>query len=263
MADKAILIAAGMGRRLGPYTEDRPKCLVEVAGRKMVHRALDALRSIGVKQFIIIHGYLGERLMAALANEPDVTFIANPDYTRNNILLSLMCAEAAMEGGFFCSYSDIVYRPEVALALSKSRHDVSLVVDPFFAESYKGRSEHPIAEAELCSCRPSGDGLLVGRVGKQAVPMAEAFGEFIGLFRVSADGARWLRSLYRRRLAELGLEKPYGRAPRFEVAYLTDLFNDLIDEGHPVHAVQIAHPRSWREIDTVQDLERAAHVIDW
>ena len=70
-------------------------------------------------------------------------------------------------------------------------------------------------------------------------------------------------ALHARRLGELGPEGPYGRAPRLQVAYLTDLFNDLIDQGGDVRAVEIAHPRSWREIDTVQDFQRAAEAVTW
>jgi choline kinase len=117
---KAILIAAGMGRRLSPYTDDRPKCLVEIAGRTMLHRQLDNLRAVGVTEFHIVRGYRGHQLSEALAGEPNVHFIENPDYQRNNILLSLMYAADRMDGGFFCSYSDIVYRPEVAAALAQS-----------------------------------------------------------------------------------------------------------------------------------------------
>ncbi len=260
---KAILIAAGMGQRLGPYTQDRPKCLVEIAGRSMVKRALDALRGVGVQKFIVVHGYLGDRLIEALQGEPGVSFVENADFRRNNILLSLMYAEAAMDGGFFCSYSDIVFRPEVVKALAESPHDLSLVVDPYWAQAYDGRSDHPIPEAELCATGHAGDPDRVERVGKKAVAPADACGEFIGLWRASERGARWLRELYHRRRSEIALDKPYGRASRFEVAYLTDLFNDLIAEGYPVHAVRIARPSSWREIDTVQDLERAAQVISW
>lgn len=267
MQTKAILIAAGMGKRLGSYTENRPKCLVEVAGRSMMHRALDALRSVGICEFVVVRGYLGDRLVQALADEPGVSFIENADYPRNNILLSLMHAESAMDGGFFCSYSDIVFRHEVVQALAESPHDLSLIVDPFWQTAYDGRSEHPISEAELCglqsSCALTGGDARILRVGKRALPAEEACGEFIGLWRASAEGAKWLRELYKKRRAELSDDQPYGRAPRFQVAYLTDLFNDLIAEGYPVHAVPIRQPMSWREIDTVQDLERAAAVINW
>lgn len=257
---KAILIAAGMGRRLSPYTDDRPKCLVEVAGRTLLHRQLDNYRRVGVREFVVIRGYLADRMAAALAHEPDVRLVDNADFQRNNILMSLMCAAHELPGGFFCSYGDIVYRPEVVEALAKSPHDLTLVVDPFWAEAYEGRDAHPIAEAELCAVGP---GERVTRVGKKAVPAADARGEFIGLWRASARGAEALADLYQKRLRELGPDAPYGRAPRLQVAYLTDLFNDLIEQGFPVHAVEISAPRSWREIDTVQDFERAAAVVTW
>lgn len=262
---KAILIAAGMGRRLSPYTDDRPKCLVEVAGRPMILRQIDNLRAVGVTEFVVIRGYLADRLTSALAHEPGVRFVDNFNYPNNNILLSLMCAQDELETGFFCSYGDIVYRPEVSEALSRSSHDISLVVDPYFAEVYEGRTEHPIAEAELADVDPQTQ--RVRRVGKKVVPLEQAAGEFIGLWKASAHAGKTLRGLFQQRLAELGPSSPYGRAQRLEVAYLTDLFNDLLTEEPrlqlPIHSVAIAQPKSWREIDTVQDLERARVVVSW
>ncbi len=258
---QAILIAAGMGSRLSPYTDDRPKCMVEVAGRPMVRRALDALRGAGCDRFTIIRGYRGDVLMQALKDEPGVRFVENADFRRNNILLSLMHAEGSMADGFLCSYADILFRPEVAQALADHPRDLSLVVDPFWAEAYEGRSDHPVPEAELCAV--SGPDDRVTRVGKRAVPPEQALGEFTGLWKASPAAASELRALYHRRLAELGLDAPYGRAPRLQVAYLTDLLNDLIDQGFPLHALRIKTPRSYREIDTVQDLQRCADVVDW
>jgi NDP-sugar pyrophosphorylase family protein len=55
--------------------------------------------------------------------------------------------------------------------------------------------------------------------------------------------------------------QPYGRAPKFEVAYLTDLLNDLIDSGEVMRPAFI--DGGWREIDTVEDLERAKGVVSW
>ena len=260
---KAILIAAGMGRRLSPYTDDRPKCLVEIAGKPMILHQIANLRRVGVSDFVIIRGYLRDKLTDVLSREPSVRFIDNFDYPNNNILLSLMCAKDELSSGFFCSYGDIVYRPEVSEKLAQSRADVGLVVDPYFAKVYEGRTEHPIGEAELAEVI---DG-KVRRVGKKVVPTAEAAGEFIGLWRASAQAGVALRTLFEKRLAELGLSSPYGRAQRLQVAYLTDLFNDLITEeariGISVDGVMIDDPQSWREIDTVQDLERARAVVSW
>lgn len=257
---KAIIVAAGMGRRLSPYTDDRPKCLVEINGRPLLQRQIEAYRMAGVTDFVIVRGYRGADLGRALCAEPGVRFVENPDYQRNNILRSLMYAAAELPGGFLFSYSDIVFRPEVVTALCQARQDLSLVVDPFWADAYEGRTDHPVSEAELAEMGPEGRVLAVG---KRVVPQERAHGEFIGLLRASERGAAWLLDTYGRRLKERGLDAPYGRAPRLEVAYLTDLLNDLIDEGRSLHGVDIAHPASWREIDTVQDLHRACAVVDW
>lgn len=258
---KAIIVAAGMGRRLSPYTDDRPKCLVEIAGRPMLARQLEAYRQAGVTEFVIVRGYLGDRLAAALAAEPDVTFVDNPHFQRNNILCSLMCAAEHMSGpgGFLFSYSDIVFRPSLVRAVQETPGDLALLVDPHYATVYEGRTDHPIDEGELAEVK----GGRVLRVGKRVVPPAEAQGEFIGLLRASEAGAAHMLRTFAQRKAELGMDAPYGRAPRLEVAYLTDLLNDLIAQGADLRAALSKAPDSWREIDTVQDLERARRVIDW
>ncbi len=165
-------------------------------------------------------------------------------------------AEDAMAGGFLMSYSDIVFRPVAVKAALDAPGDFALVIDRKWRDVYDGRSEHPIAEAEVARV----EGGRVLRVGKKTVPEAEADGEFIGLARFSAAGVDKMRERYHaRRATHLG--KPYGTAARFEVAYVTDLLNDLIDSGEHMSPAFI--DGDWREIDTTQDLERAKSVVAW
>lgn len=259
---KAILIAAGMGQRLRPYTDDRPKCLVEVAGKPMIQHQIDNLRRVGVTDFVVIRGYMAERLTQELGQQPGVRFVDNPQYRQNNILLSLMCAEDELSTGFYCSYGDIVYQSAVSEQLAKSRDDLALVVDPYFATVYEGRTDHPIDEAELAHVVNG----QVLQVGKRAVALPQASGEFIGLWKASARAGQTLLALFRQRLLELGPNAPYGRAPRLQTAYLTDLFNDVIAKQDtldlPVRGVLIDRPNAWREIDTVQDLHRAKMLAE-
>jgi choline kinase len=247
---KAIIVAAGMGRRLSPYTDDRPKCLVEVNGRSILTRQLDAYRAVGVQDFAIVRGYLKERIQVPGARNFD-----NDAYRENNILTSLFYAEEAMSGGFLFSYSDIVFREEALRAALATDGDYALVIDRLWHEAYVGRDQHPVEEGEVARVV---DG-RVTLVGKKTVPPAEAAGEFIGLARFSARAARVMRERFHQRRRERA-GKPYGRAPRFEVAYLTDLLNDLIDSGEVMRPAFI--DGGWREIDTVEDLERAAAVVD-
>ncbi len=251
---KAIIVAAGMGRRLAPYTDDRPKCLVEVNGRSILERQVEAYRAAGVTDIVVVRGYLAERIAF-----PDLRYVENRRFRENNILASLLCAEREMEGGFLFSYSDIVFRREVVRDLVASRADYSLVIDRRWDEAYEGRDLHPVSEAELARVEGSPGG-IVRAVGKRRVPRADAHGEFIGLAKFSARAAETMRKEYR------SLERalsggPFGDAPRFEAAYLTDLLNHLIAAGEEMRSVDIEG--GWREIDTTQDLERARAIVDW
>lgn len=119
---------------------------------------------------------------------------------------------------------------------------------------------HPLDEGEVCAVDADGH---VKLVGKRALPAVGAYGEFIGLAKFSAEGARLMREAWRSIVESYrGREDaPFQRAPRFRQAYLTDLLQHLIDAGVKMTPVDI-HGR-WREIDTVQDLERAEKDVDW
>jgi choline kinase len=248
---KTIIVAAGMGRRLSPYTDDRPKTLVEINGRSILERQIDAYRAAGVDEINIVRGYMKEKITVAGAR-----YFDNDQYRENNILVSLFHAESAMPGGFLFSYSDIVFRPEVVRSVLETEGDYALVIDRRWHEAYVGRQQHPVEEGEVAR-------VVDGRVtllGKKTVPPDQAAGEFIGLARFSARAAEAMRARYHARKNEYS-GKPYERAPRFEVAYLTDLLNDLIESGEIMRPAFI--DGGWREIDTVEDLERAKAVVRW
>ena len=67
---KAVIVAAGRGRRLGPETDEIPKCMVRVGGRPILHRQVEALGAAGADDFVIVRGYLGDRIAAPGATRP-------------------------------------------------------------------------------------------------------------------------------------------------------------------------------------------------
>ena len=164
---KAIIVAAGRGRRLGQETEEIPKCMVEVAGRAILHRQLDALAAAGVDDVVIVRGYRGDKI-APPAGGPPLRFVENPDWAENNILTSLLYAEREMKDGFLFSYSDIVFAPEHARRLAEAPGPVALVIDRRWRDAYEGRTLHPVSEAELA--RVEGAGAAAARhARRQAV----------------------------------------------------------------------------------------------
>lgn len=260
MITRAILIAAGRGKRLGPHTEDIPKCMVEVAGRPILGWVWRALEAVGVSELVVIRGYKGDVLESFVRSlVPRAIFVDNDEWQTNNVLLSLAKARAHLDQPAYVTYSDIVFTPAVAEATARSTAEIGLVIDRDFRSVYEGRTEHPLDEGEVSDLRPDG---AVSRVGKRALPPADAIGEFIGLSRLGAAGMAAVASA----LDELAgryrgrEDEPFQRAARYRNAYLTDLWQHLIDAGTRVDPILIAG--EWREIDTEQDLERARVLLE-
>ena len=256
---KAIIVAAGRGRRLGAETDEIPKCMVSVGGRAILHWQIDALAAAGVDDIVIVRGYLGDRIVAPAGAAPKVRFVDNPEWASNNILTSLFYAEAEMGDGFLFSYSDIVFTRDHACRVAAATAPVALIVDRRWHDAYEGRTLHPVSEAELARVTDSGETAVVTRVGKRLVSADEAAGEFTGLARFAPAGAAALRAVWAEAL-DRGLDAPFGAAATLRQAYLSDGLNAVAERGVALGAVLV--DGGWREIDTEQDLARAELVVD-
>jgi choline kinase len=257
---RAILIAAGRGKRLGAHTDEIPKCMVEVGGRPMLGWIWRALAASGVDELVVIRGYRGDVLETFVRGlVPNVTFVDNVDWQTNNVLLSLACARAYLDRACYLTYSDIIFTPAVVAAAAAAPGDFGLVIDREFRTIYEGRTQHPLDEGEVADLRADG---AVARVGKRALPPADAVGEFIGLTKLSAAGAAASGAMLDVLAARYAgrQEQPFQRAAAYRNAYLTDLWQELIDGGTRLDPVLIAG--QWREIDTGQDLDRARELVE-
>jgi choline kinase len=257
---RAILIAAGRGKRLGPHTEEIPKCMVEVGKRPILGWVWDAFARAGITELVVIRGYRGDILETFVRGlVDDVVFVDNTEWQTNNVLLSLAYARPFLDQPCLISYSDIIFTPAVARAAVDSPAEIGLVIDRRFRDIYEGRTEHPLEEGEVSDLMPDGS---VARVGKKALPPDGAVGEYIGLARLGARGvvtvARTLDQLARR--FEGRHQEPFQRAATYRNAYQTDLWQELIDTGIRVDPIFI--DGQWREIDTGQDLDRARQLVE-
>jgi len=246
---KAIIVAAGPGSRLNPLTNEMPKCLLEVGGKTILERALEALRENGIEKIVVVRGYCSH-----LIDYPNVTYYENPNYRENNILRSLFYAEGEMNDDLIFSYSDIVYSIEIVAKLIACESEIALTVDVNWLQHYNGRDLHPISEAELVKVE---NGKVV-KIGKGVVSPSEAHGEFIGLAKFSKSGAEVMKAAYHR-VAEERPAAPFQHAASLEKAYMTDMIQELVDKGSLVQSIDIEG--GWMEIDTPQDLERARKLF--
>ena len=259
---RAVLIAAGRGRRLGLHTEEICKGMVPVGARPIVGWQWHALAQAGVTELVTIVGYRADVLTnfirTTCTSASHLAFVNNADWQDNNVLLSLATARDYLDRPLLLSYSDIIFTPAVARAAVAAPTEIGLVIDRDFRRIYEGRTEHPLDEGEVADLHQDG---RVRRVGKRALPPAEAVGEFIGLVKLSTRGALALRDRIDQLLHDYAaqMDAPYQRAAAFRNAYLTDVLQDLIDQGLAIRPIFIEG--QWREIDTPQDLERAQTLV--
>lgn len=217
-------------------------------GRPMLDFILDALAHAGFqrKNIVFISGYAEE---VVRRRYPDLTFVQNADWANNNILLSLLTAERYMQDGFVSTYADIVYEPGIVDRLVRAPEDIVLGCDTKWRRRYVDRSQHPETDAEKLIA----DGRRVTAISRH-IPSDAATGEFIGVMKLTAEGARVLREGFARaRAAYAG--GPYREGRTFERAYLIDLLAELLEAGTPMYREDT--PGGYMEIDTVQDLSLA------
>ena len=246
---KAIIIAAGMGSRLNPLTNDKPKCLLELAGKSLLQHQIDTLKFCGITDISVIKGYKKEKI-----NYSGLKYYINNDYQNNNILNSLFYAEKEMDDEFIALYSDILFNKSVVEKLLKVQNDISVVVDTDWRDYYQGRTKHPIEEAENVVIQ---DGRII-KIGKH-LTVKESDGEFTGIAKFSKRGGEIFRREFQR-VKNKFWGKPFQKAQTFEKAYLTDMFQELIDRDIDVYPVKIR--KNWWEIDTEEDLEKVRRMLN-
>jgi choline kinase len=128
-----VLLAAGLGSRLGPLTTQLPKALVEVGGTPLVLHALRFVARLAPARVLVVGGFGFPQLAAVLARAPlPHTLIENPRYRDGN-LLSLLAARPALEAepddGFLVLNVDHIYRPAIAEVVRPPVDEVTAFVD--------------------------------------------------------------------------------------------------------------------------------------
>lgn len=132
---QAIILAAGMGRRLGELTGNNTKCMLKVNGIPLINRMLDSLTSLDISRIVIVTGYKGENVksyLGAAYNGVPIEYIDNPIYDRTNNIYSLylakdrLCAEDSL-----LLESDIIFEASVLNRLMADPNPNLALVDKY------------------------------------------------------------------------------------------------------------------------------------
>ncbi|MFC1688920.1 NTP transferase domain-containing protein [Pseudomonadota bacterium] len=236
----AIILAAGRGSRLAEHNpEGRPKCLMEFGGRSLLHRHLDVLNQLGVRQLDLVVGYEADQIIdhvGTLFSRPDVAFQYNPRYELGSVL-SLLAARDTLESGepVVVMDADVLYHPGILQTLLDSDSENCYLMDQEFVPG-----DEPVKIAVR-------DGVMVEFRKQLADGLRyDTIGESIGFFRFGPDCAALIA-------AECaGFESDgLGDAPHEEA-----LRNVLLRQPGDF-AYEDVSGMPWIEIDFPEDVVRA------
>jgi len=238
----AIVLAAGLGSRLGALTAHVPKALVSLAGRSLLARQVDVMHAVGIRDVTIVTGHRRERIDAL-----GYPTRHNPRYPSTNMVASLFCATDRLRSGddVLVTYGDIVYEPRVLRAALSCCAPLATVVDRSWHVLWSARGGDPLETAETLRIDSEG---FVRELGKKPRRHDEIEGQYVGISRFSAAFARELVDIYGR----IDPADHFDGRPRDEMC-LTSLLQHLIDEGRRLTPIWI--DGGWLEVDTRADLE--------
>lgn len=132
---QAIILAAGMGNRLGKYTKNNTKCMLSINGRTLIERALDALNNAGIKKCVIVAGYEKDNLINFVGSKfknVDITWVINEVYNKTNNIYSLYLAkDHLLSGDTLLLESDLIFEDRIITELLNHPEPTLAVVAPF------------------------------------------------------------------------------------------------------------------------------------
>ena len=239
---KAVILAAGIGRRLKPYTTEKPKCMARLAGVPIITHQIRVLESLGIKDITIVTGYKADKV------EPvGHKTIYNADYRSTNMVASFMRAEKLFGGraDILAVYGDIIFEKKIIKKLLACKASICTTVDESWLNLWKIRSENPLNDAETLKTDACDN---ITELGKKPAALKEIQGQYMGLIKISAEFVPKVVDIYKNMDRKAVFE---GKS--FSNMFMTSFLQYLIDSGQELRAVTVSG--GWLEVDTAGDLE--------
>lgn len=238
---KAVILAAGVGSRIKPLTDNCPKSLLLVNGTPILGRMISHILACGIEEIIFVLGYLNTQIEGFVKTEfptLNARFIINEKYAETNTGYSLMLTEKTLKGTGFVKFdADVVFDINVLQRLISSSFATCLCIDRDI--------QLDAEEVKVVS----GENNRVLQASKTVDP-DRATGESIGIEKIGPETAALLFKELRSMMRKKTNHKEY-----YEAAY-----ESLISKGVPFHYLDITGSK-WTEIDTQDDFEAANSIF--
>ena len=235
MRARAIILAAGRGSRMETMTLDRPKCLLEVGGKLLLHWQLQAMHANDIYEIGIVTGYRREMVATTGLFE-----FHNAHWAQTNMVASLECATQWLdEAPCIVSYSDIFYESSAIESLLRCSAPLAITYDPNWRTLWERRFGDPLCDAE--TFRLNADSTLAD-IGGRPLSLDDVEGQYMGLLRFEPEGWREL----------VRIRESLSPEERNHMHMTATLQRVIAANRLPIAA--IPYFDEWGEVDSMHDL---------
>ena len=238
---KAVILAAGVGSRIRPLTDNCPKSLLMINGKTILEMMISHIQKCGISEIVFVLGYLQDQIKDYVKTQfPDLVahYITNKKYKETNTGYSLLLTKDLVQNSTFIKFdADVVFDIAILKNLINSEHDNCLCID---------KNIHLDAEEIKVIIREENRVVKASRT----VNPEDAIGESIGIEKISPEAAHALFSEL-----EIMMKDEQHHQEYYEAAY-----ERIIEKDVPFHALDISGLK-WTEIDTKEDFLSAESLL--
>lgn len=240
---QAIILAAGMGRRLGEYTRDNTKCMLPVNGERLIDRVLGQLSQLGLSRVVIVVGYKGQNLIDYIGHRYDdclkIEYVNNPVYDKTNNIYSLSLAKDKLqEDDTLLIESDLIFDDSLFRMILDNPYPNLALVDKY--ETWMDGTMVRIDE----------DNNIVNFIPKKAFKYkdVDSYYKTVNIYKFSRE---FSQNKY------VPFLDAYSKALGNNEYYEQVLRVITLIDNAELKALPITNGAKWYEIDDVQDLDIA------
>ena len=243
---RAVVLAASRGEELGELTKEKPKCMVDIAGRPLLGHIADTYRSIGIKDITVVRGYIKEKVDLTSLN-----YVDNDEFATTQEVYSLYQARDNLTGNVIISYGDVLFRKYIPqqLAETESDADFAIIADANWKES---RNIGRLTDYVVCS-EPNSRSAFYHKIKLTDITNdgshESIHGEYMGFLKLSPRGAGILKD-------ELELLAVNDRDTLRKIR-VPDLIKILLEKDHEFHCLYTTG--HWLDVDSVDDVVAAGN----
>tara|TARA_B100000941_G_scaffold288134_1_gene264492 strand:- start:693 stop:1460 length:768 start_codon:yes stop_codon:yes gene_type:complete len=236
---RALILAAGQGKRLGKASKNQPKCLVELFGKPIISKQLETLKSNNIRDINIVTGYKSN-----LLDKLNLNTYHNKDFEKTNMVFSMFQASELFDSNetdLIVAYGDIIYEKGNLNKLIKSKSSISIMVDLNWRNLWSKRFDNPLDDAETMIFD---NDLNIIELGKKTDNYSDIQGQYTGLIKFDKNYLKKIKDFY--------IKIQNSNLIDYKNLYMTDFLQLLINNKIKVSATLVKG--GWLEIDTEKDI---------